>query len=102
VYAGCAISAEKVHADLRTVNEAWADLPEAVKAGIVAMVKAASSNLTFQRYLQQHGCIVQIEANHDINLRWQPSFRNRARHPLHRTVTGALPVRPSTVLGPCS
>ena len=41
VCAGCAISSEKVDADLRRVNEAWADLPEAVKAGIVAMVKAA-------------------------------------------------------------
>jgi hypothetical protein len=41
VCAGRALSSEKVHADLRTVNEAWADLPEAVKTGIVAMAKAA-------------------------------------------------------------
>jgi hypothetical protein len=29
------------HPDLRAVIEAWPDLPEAVRAGIVAMVRAA-------------------------------------------------------------
>jgi hypothetical protein len=29
---------------LAAVVEAWPDLPEAIKAGIVAMVKAASTN----------------------------------------------------------
>ena len=31
--------------DLAAVVEAWPDLPEAIKAGIVAMVKAASGSL---------------------------------------------------------
>lgn len=34
-------SALAISADLRAVLEAWAELPDAVKAGIVAMVKAA-------------------------------------------------------------
>jgi hypothetical protein len=29
------------HAELAAVNEAWPDLPDAIKAGIMAMVKAA-------------------------------------------------------------
>jgi len=33
----------KTDPDLTAVVEAWPDLPEALKAGIVAMVKAASS-----------------------------------------------------------
>ena len=30
--------------DLAVVVEAWADLPDAVRAGIVAMVKSAATN----------------------------------------------------------
>ena len=37
VRAGRALSSEKISTDLRTVKEAWPDLPEAVKAGVVAM-----------------------------------------------------------------
>jgi hypothetical protein len=33
---------EEIVADLRGVIDAWPDLPEAVKAGIVAMVRASN------------------------------------------------------------
>jgi hypothetical protein len=37
---------EALPADLTAVIDAWPDLPEALRAGIVAMVKAARSSLT--------------------------------------------------------
>jgi hypothetical protein len=45
--AGATWDAEGIHSgvadDLRSVVDAWPDLPEALKAGILAMVRAASS-----------------------------------------------------------
>ena len=44
--AGAAVDSENVQidADLRAIVERWADLPDAVKAGIVAMVQAATKS----------------------------------------------------------
>ena len=41
--AGAAVDSEnaEIDADLQAIIERWADLPEAVKVGIVAMVRAA-------------------------------------------------------------
>ena len=41
--AGAAVEPDNapIDADLQAIIERWADLPEAVKAGIVAMVRAA-------------------------------------------------------------
>ena len=41
--AGAAVDSENgpIDADLRAIIERWAELPNAVKAGIVAMVRAA-------------------------------------------------------------
>ena len=43
--AGAAVESENFPIDtaLQAIIERWADLPDAVKAGIVAMVKAANS-----------------------------------------------------------
>ena len=43
---GAAVSAENAPIDpeLRSIIERWPDLPDAVKAGILAMVRAASTN----------------------------------------------------------
>ena len=44
--AGAAVDSENVQIapDLQAIVERWADLPDAVKAGIVAMVQAATKS----------------------------------------------------------